>query len=113
MPNGAQHPPETGREHAGVVVVGDHSGLRSDPTAAESDGKSSQIGQGVPPRIADGGRGDQKIEFVVETPVNLSKDQRNQLETLRRIDEDEEVYPQRAAFANKLKEAAEKAAKEP
>jgi len=69
-------------------------------------------GKGAP-RIADGGRGDQKIEFVVETPVNLSKDQRNQLETLRRIDEDEEVYPQRAAFADKLKEAAEKAAKEP
>ena len=69
-------------------------------------------GKGAP-RIADGGRGDQKIEFIVETPRNLSKDQRNQLETLSRIDEDEEVYPQRAAFAKKLKEAAEKAAKEP
>ena len=69
-------------------------------------------GKGAP-RIADGGRGDQKIELVVETPVNLSKDQRNQLETLRRIDEDEEVYPMRASFANRLKEAAEKAAKEP
>ena len=68
-------------------------------------------GKGAP-RIADGGRGDQKIEFIVETPRNLSKDQRNQLETLSRIDEDEEVYPQRAAFAKKLKEAAEKAAKE-
>lgn len=69
-------------------------------------------GKGAP-RIADGGRGDQKIQFIVETPVNLSRDQRNQLETLRRIDEDEEVYPLRAAFATRLKEAAEKSAKEP
>lgn len=67
-------------------------------------------GKGAP-RIADGGRGDQKIEFVVETPVNLSKDQRNQLETFGRIDEDDEVYPQRAAFMKRINEAAEKAEK--
>ena len=67
-------------------------------------------GKGAP-RIADGGRGDQKIEFIVETPVNLSKDQRNQLETFGRIDEDDEVYPQRAAFMKRINEAAEKAEK--
>ena len=36
-----------------------------------------------------------------------SKDQRNQLETLSRIDEDEEVYPQRAAFAEEVEKGVQ------
>ncbi|GAC1353136.1 MAG: molecular chaperone DnaJ [Polyangiales bacterium] len=58
-------------------------------------------GKGVPKR--SGGRGDQRVEVLLEVPTQLSAKQRALLEELSR-ELGEEVMPQRRTFVEKLKD---------
>ena len=53
-------------------------------------------GKGVP-NLEGGGRGDQHVTVIVETPRDLTEHERSLLENLRQI-EDDRHYPQRTAF---------------
>jgi molecular chaperone DnaJ len=58
-------------------------------------------GKGVPKRT--GGRGDQRVEVIIEVPDKLSAKQRALLEELAR-ELGEDVMPQRRTFMEKLKD---------
>ncbi len=58
-------------------------------------------GKGIPRRT--GGRGDQRVEVVLEVPTELTARQRELLEELAR-EFDETVSPQRRTFVEKLKD---------
>ena len=57
--------------------------------------------KGIPKR--NGGRGDQRVEVLLEVPTELSARQRELLEELAK-ELGEEVLPQRKTFVEKLKD---------
>lgn len=59
-------------------------------------------GKGVP-HLHGGGRGDQHVRVVVETPTELSREQRELLEKFAEIS-GEETHPQSKSFLEKVKE---------
>jgi len=56
-------------------------------------------GQGAP-RLPDGGRGDQHVKVVVETPVELTKEQKKLIQDMGKQDADKH-YPNRRQFRRK------------
>ena len=71
--------------------------------AGTQSGKVETLrGKGVP-HLHGGGRGDQLVRWVVETPTELSERQRELLEQFA-VEAGEEVHPHRKSFLSKVRE---------
>ncbi len=89
-----------------VVVPTLNGKLRMTVPAGTQTGKTFRVrGRGIP-HLHGYGRGDEYVEVVVETPTKLTKRQK---ELLREMAEsEEEAYPLRKSFINKVKKLWEK-----
>lgn len=69
------------------------------PAGTQSGRQFTFRGQGAP-RLPDGGRGDQHVRVVVETPVELTKEQKKLIQEMGKQDDDKH-YPNRRQFRRK------------
>jgi molecular chaperone DnaJ len=72
------------------------------PEGTQTDKVFRLKGKGIP-SLHGGGRGDQHVKVVVETPTNLSSKQKKLLEDFAALDHDE-AHPQSKSFFGKVKE---------
>ena len=71
------------------------------PAGCQSGAVLRLKGKGVP-SLRGSGRGDQRIRIVVETPKNLSSEQKRKLEDFAEV-ADDSIYPKQRAFKKRLK----------
>jgi molecular chaperone DnaJ len=89
-----------------VVVPTLNGKLRMTVPAGTQTGKTFRVrGRGVP-HLHGYGRGDEYVEVVVETPTKLTKRQKELLREMAKSEE--EIYPLRKSFINKVKKLWEK-----
>ncbi len=69
------------------------------PAGTQSGRTFTFRGQGAP-KLPDGGRGDQHVRVVVETPVELTKEQKKLIQEMGKQDADKH-YPNRRQFRRK------------
>lgn len=74
--------------------------------AGTQSGKVMRLRKKGFPSVGGGARGDQLVELVVETPVNLSDRQKEILEELAELS-GEEVHPERRGFFQRMKDLFE------
>ena len=72
--------------------------------AGTQSGRTFQFrGQGAP-KLPDGGRGDQQVRVVVETPLDLTKEQKKLIQEMAKLDLDGH-YPKRKQFRRKKRDS--------
>jgi len=73
------------------------------PVGTQTNQQQKVSNEGMP-IIRSGRKGDLFVRFVVETPVNLNKRQKELLEEFRSLDKDDTCQPQTKGFMEKIKD---------